>query len=113
MLFIVKKFNGAHIYFVLVLTVVAHSTLKAQDTPPPVNKNAAKTLFLKHCARCHGRKGQLSFGKIPKLKRSALNGMEIGKKIKSGGNSMPQFEKNLGPEEIRLIANYVLKLREK
>jgi mono/diheme cytochrome c family protein len=78
--------------------------------------------FKTKCAGCHGAGGNL----LPKmarllkadpmklsLKASQLNQEEMTAVIEKGRNKMPAFEKELTPEQIKGLVDYIMAIRSK
>ena len=70
-----------------------------------------KMIFTKNCRLCHGATGNLGVSGAANLKISALNIEEIKTVVSEGRKSMPSWKKQLTPEEIQQVAEYILTLR--
>jgi cytochrome c6 len=75
-------------------------------------------IFISNCAACHA--GGLNRVVAPKnlklatLEKYHMNSVEaIVTQITRGKGAMPAFQKKLKPEEINIVANYVLEQAEK
>jgi cytochrome c oxidase cbb3-type subunit 3 len=88
-------------------TPAAMAPAVATDSAPD-----GQALFAKHCAGCHGAEGKGAFG--PDLSGDYKYGkttMAVQESISSGRpDNMPAFEKNLTPEEIEAVTDYILSL---
>jgi mono/diheme cytochrome c family protein len=72
----------------------------------------ASSLFLQHCAICHGEDGKLGASGAKDLTRSSLDSNQVVRIIKKGKNAMPQMKELLVTEDnIGLVTSYVLKFR--
>ena len=74
----------------------------------PEPEDAARQLYQKNCARCHGSNGE-GFAMNPPLKNTGLSLEEITTIMINGSGEMPSFKK-LTEQELRLLANFVLKM---
>lgn len=79
---------------------------------PTSEADVAKSLFNKTCAICHGEKGDQRFANAPLLTQSTLSYPEVVERITKGKGGMPPQESILSPEEIEIVAKYVMKFRE-
>jgi mono/diheme cytochrome c family protein len=89
--------------------IVAESDVTAID--------AAKDLYIRNCARCHGADGagQTEVGQkldVPDLSISGkrTSAAKIARVIANGKDEMPAFGKKLNKKQIASIAAYVRKL---
>jgi mono/diheme cytochrome c family protein len=74
---------------------------------------SGESLFLQHCAICHGEDGQLGASGAKNLTLSKLESNGIVQLIKKGKNAMPAMKELLGTEEnIALVTSHVMKLRK-
>ncbi len=81
----------------------------------------AKSLFVYHCATCHGEDGKGTKRghalKSPNLAdpewQDTKKDEEILNTITNGKNKMPRWREKLKPEEIQALAKYVRKLAPK
>jgi len=89
--------------FLLVLLPLA-----AQAGPPP---SPGQVLYVKNCARCHGKNGRLGINGAHDLTKSNLNTMGRTYMVTKGLGKMPSFEKQLTPEQIQAVVAYSLTLR--
>jgi mono/diheme cytochrome c family protein len=93
------------------------------DAKNAENITVGKTLFAKHCASCHGKKGLGDGSKAPELKgdlgdfssaefQKQTDG-ELFYKMIDGRDDMPAFVKKIASEEDRwLIVNFVRTLKK-
>jgi mono/diheme cytochrome c family protein len=74
-----------------------------------------RSLYLQHCARCHGSDGRANTPMGRKLEAADLTNADVQDKraasisraIKNGRPGMPAFGKRLRPAQISSIANFV------
>ncbi|PIZ05910.1 MAG: cytochrome C [Flavobacteriales bacterium CG_4_10_14_0_8_um_filter_32_5] len=93
------------------------------DANDKENLAIGKTLYAKHCASCHGKKGLGDGSKAPELKgdlgdfssaefHKQTDG-EIFFRLIDGYEDMPSFKKKIASDEDRwLIVNYVRTLKK-
>ena len=84
-------------------------TSHAQNSP---NAISGKTLYLKHCTKCHGENGTKGQWGAKDLRKSKLGPEELFNKISAGGWIMPQWRKTLSQAEIEAVGDYVKTLRD-
>ena len=92
----------------------------SRDTNSPASiavfQSTGRELFLNNCARCHGddAKGDKGPDLTSTKRQSKWSASEepLIAKINKGGLFMPKFGKQLSPEEIKQIADYVRSLRK-
>ncbi len=90
-----------------------------QNADQKSEKEAARDLYVKNCARCHGADGksETNLGKsleAANLTERSVQKMSEGKitnTITGGADNMPAFEKKLSAAEIKSIARYVKTLK--
>ena len=82
--------------------------LATQAGPPPA---PGQVLYVKNCARCHGKNGRLGINGAHDLTKSNLNTMGRTYMVTKGLGKMPSFEKQLTPEQIQAVVAYSLTLR--
>ena len=88
---------------------VASCTSYAQNPPNAIN---GKTLYVKHCTKCHGEDGSKGQWGAKDLSKSKLGSEELLNKISAGGWIMPQWRKTLSKAEIQAVGDYVKTLRD-
>lgn len=103
----------------ILVAVLVWAALPAAVNAVPANQGAA--LFKGKCAGCHGPDGkaQTSMAKMMHLKD--LGSADVQKKtdteihdlIAKGKGSMPAFESQLKPEEIKELVAYIRELGKK
>lgn len=76
-------------------------------------EDVSKSLFNQKCAICHGENGDQQFANAAQLTKSTLAFPEVVDRITKGKGAMPPQESLLSPEEIEILARYVMKFREK
>lgn len=115
---LLKIFCAALFSFACLFVLLANA-----QTKQPSNKSkavAAKEVFAKNCARCHGADGQArtDFGRENDLPSFAdadwqreTSDKHISNKIVKGGGGMPAFGKKLSQTEIKSLVRYVRSLR--
>jgi cytochrome c6 len=89
------------IYFLTLLPL-------ALQAGPPLP--AGQVLYLKNCARCHGKNGRLGVSGAHDLTKSNLNTFGRTYMVTKGMGKMPSFEKQLTPVQIQVIVAYSLTL---
>jgi mono/diheme cytochrome c family protein len=106
---------------VVVLVSCAQSGAQADQTDrsPPIeqasdlsatNTTAARTLFLRNCAHCHGADAHGDDG--PDLHNIDWTDEEIANRIRKGkSGQMTAFAGKLQPSEINLLVTYVKSLK--
>jgi mono/diheme cytochrome c family protein len=78
-------------------------------------KNSARDLYVRNCARCHGADGKGDTPKGRELAVTDLTGSKVQRMsrakiatiIRNGEDEMPGFGKTLSRAEINALANYV------
>jgi mono/diheme cytochrome c family protein len=81
-----------------------------QPSDPPAASAAARTLFLKNCAHCHGADGHGDDG--PDLHNLDWTDQQIVKRIRNGkAGQMTAFAGKLQPDEINSLVAYVRTLK--
>ena len=86
---------------------------KADILPPETPEERGASLFIMHCASCHGEDGKLGASGAKDLTMSKLSDEEIEKIIVNGKNAMPPMKVLLeNKENIDLVINHVKSLRK-
>lgn len=86
--------------------------MKSKTTEYNVSPSGA-SLYLQHCAICHGENGKLGASGARDLTISKLDSSEIVQLIKVGKNAMPKMKDLLETEEnIGLVTTHVLKFKK-
>lgn len=86
--------------------------MKSKTTEYNVSLSGA-SLYLQHCAICHGENGKLGASGAKDLTISTLDSAEIVQLIKNGKNAMPKMKDLLETEEnIGLVTTHVLKFKK-
>jgi len=88
--------------------VKAH-THPGQNPPDPI---IGKTLYVKHCTKCHGEDGSKGEWGAKNLRKSKLGPEDLFSKIAEGGWVMPKWRKTLSNAEIQAVGDYVKTLRD-
>jgi mono/diheme cytochrome c family protein/uncharacterized membrane protein len=94
-----------------------HDEADRQPAPAPHGNPAARELFRKHCAKCHGADGtgKKSRGRLPEIPdftqtawQAQRNDAQLTASILDGkGDDMPGARGKLGPEQARGLVAYV------
>lgn len=71
-----------------------------------------QSVYISHCKLCHGSKGDLGISGAANLKISLLSVDEIKNVVTNGRKAMPAWGKQLKPEEIQAVSEYVITLRQ-
>ncbi len=66
-----------------------------------------RTVFVDHCARCHGQNGEGGAG--PDL-RTVADPVRVEAQVRGGGAAMPSFAEVLSNEQIAGVVGYVVSL---
>ncbi len=75
------------------------------------DSNDAKTLFTSNCGSCHVLSDAGTTGTVgPNLDQSKPNFEESFEQIKSGGGAMPAFGDRLTDEQVRALAQYIVRV---
>lgn len=88
-------------------------TSETKEALPQSDVSIGESLYLLHCASCHGSNGDLcAFGAkdLTQSKRTKSQVMEI---IHNGKNAMPAFGGQLEKNKIDSLTNFVFTLRKK
>ncbi len=103
------------IFFVIISAISFASCSQSEHSNPSTPAavvTPGELVYTKHCKLCHGSKGDLGLSGAANLKISALNVGEITQVVTEGRKAMPAWKTQLTPEEIQLVANYVVTLRK-
>jgi mono/diheme cytochrome c family protein len=100
------------IYFFVALLfgLVACSNNQSQNDvlPPETPEEKGASLFIMHCASCHGEDGKLGASGAKDLTMSKLSDEEIEKIIVNGKNAMPPMKVILeNKENLALVIKHV------
>lgn len=71
-----------------------------------------KPLFEKHCAFCHGKKGNKGLLGAKNLQKSTLTDDQYLSIISNGKGIMPKWKKKLEEEKIKAIIQYIKTFRQ-
>lgn len=81
--------------------------------PPETPEEKGASLFIMHCASCHGEDGKLGASGAKDLTMSKLSDQEIEKILVNGKNAMPPMKVILeNKENLNLVINHVKSLRK-
>ncbi len=81
--------------------------------PPETPEEKGASLFIMHCASCHGEDGKLGASGAKDLIMSKLSNQEIEKILVKGKNAMPPMSVLLeNKENLKLVINHVKSLRK-
>ena len=74
-------------------------------------KKSGESLFMQHCAMCHGEDGRLGVGGAANLTELNLNEESIRLVLKNGKNAMPAMMSELGNKQaVDSVIAYTLEL---
>lgn len=104
------------IYFIfgLLFGLASCSNNQSQNDvlPPETPEEKGASLFIMHCASCHGEDGKLGASGAKDLTMSKLSDKEIENIIVNGKNAMPPMSVLLeNKENIDLVIKHVKSLR--
>jgi mono/diheme cytochrome c family protein len=71
-----------------------------------------KEVFKKQCANCHGENGTKGSNGARNLQLSHMQHEDIEQLILNGRRPMPSYKTKLSPEQVKLVADYVISLRK-
>lgn len=105
------------IYFfsILLFGLASCSNNQSQNDvlPPETPEEKGASLFIMHCASCHGEDGKLGASGAKDLTMSKLSDQEIEKILMNGKNAMPPMKVILeNKENLNLVINHVKSLRK-
>jgi mono/diheme cytochrome c family protein len=105
------------IYFFSIILIglisCANNESKVDVLPPETPQEKGASLFLIHCASCHGEDGKLGASGAKDLTSSKLSDKEITNIINNGKNAMPPMNVLLeNKENIDLVIKHVKSLRK-
>ena len=95
------------------LALCAAACADGGGSAPPSRESAARLLYDRNCAACHGPRGegkQLGTLNVPSLREGrALTDPDarVLTQIRDGGNGMPPFKYSLDDEQIETLFRYV------
>jgi mono/diheme cytochrome c family protein len=76
------------------------------------SEDKGQVLFVKNCAKCHGKDGAKGLFGAKNLQRSVLSSSEYFSIISDGKRFMPSWRKKLSAEDINLVIAYIQTLRK-
>jgi len=98
-------------FFSIILTGLvscSNNESKADVLPPETPEEKGASLFIMHCASCHGEDGKLGASGAKDLTMSKLSDEEIEKIIVNGKNAMPPMKVILeNKENLALVIKHV------
>ena len=105
------------IYFFSIILIglisCSNNESKVDVLPPETPQEKGASLFLIHCASCHGEDGKLGASGAKDLTSSKLSDKEITNIINNGKNAMPPMNVLLeNKENIDLVIKHVKSLRK-
>lgn len=105
------------VYFFSIILIglvsCSNNESKADVLPPETPEEKGASLFIVHCAACHGEDGKLGASGAKDLTMSKLSDEEIEKIIVNGKNAMPPMKVLLeNKENINLVIEHVKSLRK-
>jgi len=105
------------IYFFSIILIglssCSNNESKVDILPPETPQEKGASLFLIHCASCHGENGKLGASGAKDLTSSKLSDKEITNIINNGKNAMPPMNVLLeNKENIDLVIKHVKSLRK-
>lgn len=104
-------FNTSSV-FVILLSVILVSCNNQENTSSQKEYSEGKEYYLKLCASCHGKKGNLKLSNAADLSISTFSKEEIFEIVKSGKGAMPSFNRFLNEDQIYKVTEYCLTLRK-
>jgi mono/diheme cytochrome c family protein len=105
------------IYFFSIILIglvsCSNNESKADVLPPETPEEKGASLFIMHCASCHGEDGKLGASGAKDLTMSKLSDEEIEKIIVNGKNAMPPMKVILeNKENLALVIKHVKSFRK-
>lgn len=103
------------VFFSLLFCLLSCSGNQPVDTvlPEETPEEKGASLFLMHCASCHGEDGKLGASGAKDLSVSKLTDKEIENIINNGKNAMPPMKVLLeNKDNIELVIKHVKSLRK-
>ena len=105
------------IYFFSIILIglisCSNNESKVDVLPPETPQEKGASLFLIHCASCHGEDGKLGASGAKDLTSSKLSDKEITNIINNGKNAMPPMNVLLeNKENIDLVIKHVKSLKK-
>lgn len=109
LLFIIPIINSGkiidkHPFSTLEIITISDTNQKPLSTFQHIN---GEKLYLTHCSRCHGIKGNKGFPKAKKLNKSNVIDTTAFNFIQKGKRIMPSFENKLTELEINTLIEYI------
>ena len=104
-----------YLFSVILVGLVSCSNQQPQTDvlPPETPEEKGASLFIMHCASCHGENGKLGASGAKDLTISKLSDQEIEKIIVNGKNAMPPMSVLLeNKENLNLVIKHVKSLRK-
>ena len=102
-----------HYFLGMMVVLLAGSVFSSQGFPHASQEVSGEELYEQLCSRCHGKKGGMGIGGIPKLKTSRIAEELILLRIREGsGDQMPAFADSLSAVQLKAVASYVQTLRK-
>jgi len=84
-----------------------------KEALPQSDVSIGESLYLLHCASCHGPKGDLCAFGAKDLTKSELTKTQVKTIVLNGKNAMPAFEGQIEKIKIDSLTNFVFTLRKK
>jgi mono/diheme cytochrome c family protein len=104
-----------YFFFALLFGLISCSNNQSEKDvlPPETPEEKGASLFIMHCASCHGEDGKLGASGAKDLIMSKLSNQEIEKILVKGKNAMPPMSVLLeNKENLKLVINHVKSLRK-
>lgn len=104
-----------YFFFTFLIGLVSCSNNQSQNhvLPPETPEEKGTSLFIMHCASCHGEDGKLGASGAKDLTMSKMSDQEIEKILVNGKNAMPPMKVILeNKENLNLVINHVKSLRK-
>jgi mono/diheme cytochrome c family protein len=99
-------------FLIFGLVSCSNNQSKYDVLPPETPEEKGASLFIMHCASCHGEDGKLGASGAKDLTMSKLSDQEIENIIVNGKNAMPPMSVLLeNKENIDLVIKHVKSLR--
>lgn len=104
-----------YFFFALLFGLISCSNNPSQNDvlPPETPEEKGASLFVMHCASCHGEDGKLGASGAKDLTMSKLSDQEIETILVNGKNAMPPMSVLLeNKENLSLVIKHVKSLRK-